>query len=373
VSTPRGQIAASFRGQLGAFALDVAFEIPLQGVTAIFGPSGCGKTTILRCIAGLQHLEGHLHVEGETWQDSAARLFRPPHARSVGYVFQEASLFPHLTVRENLLYGARRAALRPDKGRSFEHVVDLLRIHALLERAPAKLSGGERSRVAIGRALLSQPRLLLMDEPLTGLDQPSKEEILPYLAMLQREFATPILYVSHEIDEVAQLADHMLVLSSGKLVASGATATVLERLDLDATIDRFEAGVLITARVVEHEDAFRLTHLEHAGQTIVIPAIDVPVGVDVRLRIRAREVAIATRRPEGISIRNVLAGTVADIAEDANNAYAEAWIDIGSAKVRSRLTRAAVRELGLKPGLRVFALIKSVTFDGRPVQAPGAT
>jgi molybdate transport system ATP-binding protein len=374
VSAPRGQIAASFRGQLGAFALDVTFETPLRGVTALFGPSGCGKTTILRCIAGLQHVEGRLHVDGETWQDdSAARLFRPAHARSVGYVFQEASLFPHLSVRENLLYGARRAALRPDRGRSFEHVVDLLRIGALLERAPEKLSGGERSRVAIGRALLSQPRLLLMDEPLTGLDQATKEEILPYLAMLQREFSTPILYVSHEIDEVAQLADHMLVLSAGKLVASGATPAVLERLDLDASLDRFEAGVVITARVVEHEDAFHLTHLDHDGQRIVIPALDVPIGIDVRLRIRAREVAIATRRPEGISIRNVLAGSVADIAEDANNAYAEAWIDVGSAKVRARLTRAAVRELGLQPGLPVFALIKSVTFDGRPVQAPGTT
>jgi molybdate transport system ATP-binding protein len=162
----------------------------------------------------------------------------------------------------------------------------------------------------------------------------------------------------------------MLVLSAGKLVASGATAVVLERLDLDAPGDRFEAGVVITARVIEHEDVFRLTHLEHGGQRIVIPAIDVPVGTEVRLRIRAREVAIATQRPEGISIRNVLAGTVAEIAEEPNNAYAEAWIDLGSAKVRARLTRAAVRELGLRPGLPVFALVKSVTFDGRPVQVP---
>jgi molybdate transport system ATP-binding protein len=370
MSAQRGQIAAAFRGRLGSFALDVAFEIPLRGITALFGPSGCGKTTILRCIAGLQHLDGRLHVDGEPWQDSVARLFRPAHARSIGYVFQEASLFPHLSVRENLLYGARRAALRRDGERSFDDVVELLRIGALLERAPAKLSGGERSRVAIGRALLSGPRLLLMDEPLTGLDQQSKEEILPYLVMLQREFSTPILYVSHEIGEVAQLADHMLVLSAGKLVASGATAVVLERLDLDAPGDRFEAGVVITARVIEHEDVFRLTHLEHGGQRIVIPAIDVPVGTEVRLRIRAREVAIATQRPEGISIRNVLAGTVAEIAEEPNNAYAEAWIDLGSAKVRARLTRAAVRELGLRPGLPVFALVKSVTFDGRPVQVP---
>jgi molybdate transport system ATP-binding protein len=174
--------------------------------------------------------------------------------------------------------------------------------------------------------------------------------------------------VSHEIGEVAQLADHMLVLSAGKLVASGATAAVLERLDLDVTSDRFEAGVVITARVVQQEDAFGLTHLEHDGQSIVIPSINVPVGTDVRLRIRSREVAIATQRPEGISIRNVLAGTVAEIVEEPNTAYAEASIDLGTARVRARLTRAAVRELALERGLPVFALVKSVTFDGRPVR-----
>jgi molybdate transport system ATP-binding protein len=283
-------------------------------------------------------------------------------------VFQEASLFPHLSVRQNLLYGAKRAASRPDGGHSFDDVVELLRIGTLLERAPAKLSGGERSRVAIGRALLSHPQLLLMDEPLTGLDLHTKEEVLPYLAMLQREFSTPIVYVSHEIAEVAQLADRMLVLSAGKLVASGATSAVLERLDLEVTSDRFEAGVVITARVVEREDEFGLTHLEHGGQSIVIPAIDVPAGTEVRLRIRAREVAIATQRPEGISIRNVLAGTLAEIVEEPNTAYAEVAVDLGTAKVRARLTRAAVRELGLERGRPVFALVKSVTFDGRPVQ-----
>ena len=370
-----GYIDAAFRGCLGAFSLDVAFNIRMRGITAFFGPSGCGKTTILRCIAGLQHLDGHLYVDGETWQDNASRLFKRPHTRAVGYVFQEASLFPHLSVRDNLLYGAKRATHADGRRHSFDDVVELLRIGALLERAPAKLSGGERSRVAIGRALLSQPRLLLMDEPLTGLDQHTKEEILPYLATLQRELHLPILYVSHEIDEVARLADRMLVLSAGKLVASGATAEVLEHLELDNSVDRFEAGVVITARVVRHEDEFELTHLEHGGQPIVIPAIDVPIGTDVRLRIRAREVAIATQRPTGISIRNVLAGSIAEIVEEPNTAYAEAWIDIGTAKVRSRLTRAAVRELGLQPGLPVFALVKSVSFDGRPVQvaAPNAS
>jgi molybdate transport system ATP-binding protein len=374
VSGQAGYINAAFRGRLGTFGLDVAFNVRMRGITALFGPSGCGKTTILRCIAGLQHLEGHLYVDGEPWQDSAVQLFKRPHTRAVGYVFQEASLFPHLSVRENLLYGAKRALHDGGRRRSFDDIVELLRIGALLERAPATLSGGERSRVAIGTALLSQPRLLLLDEPLTGLDQHTKEEILPYLATLQRELSIPVLYVSHEIDEVARLADHMLVLSAGKLIASGATAEVLAHLELDA-VCRYEAGVVITARVVRHEHELKLTHLEHGGQPIVIPAIDVSVGTDVRLRIRAREVALATQRPTGISIRNMLAGTIVEIVEEPNTAYAEAWIDIGTAKVRSRLTRAAVRDLGLRPGLPVYALIKSVTFDGRPVPviAPSAS
>lgn len=368
MSANRGKIVVAFRGTLGAFSLDVSFEVPMRGITALFGPSGCGKTTVLRCIAGLQHLEGHLHVDGETWQDSAARLFLPPHRRPLGYVFQEASLFPHLSVRENLLFGARRAVRGTGGARSFDDVVDLLRLGALLERAPARLSGGERSRVAIGRALLSEPRLLLMDEPLTGLDVHTKEEVLPYLSMLHREFSVPILYVSHEIGEVAQLAHTMLVLSAGRVIASGSTAAVLERLDLPYAGDPHEVGVVITARVVEQQPQFHLTRLDHEGQSLVIPAIDVPIGADVRLRIRTRDVSIATRRPEGISIRNMLSGTVAEILEEPDTAYATVSVALGSAKLRSRLTRAAVHDLGLKPGMQVLALVKSITFDGRPVQ-----
>jgi len=364
-----GGIVASFAGRLGAFTIDVAFEIPRRGITALFGPSGCGKTTILRCIAGLQRLEGRLQVDGEVWQDSARGIFLPPHKRPIGYVFQEASLFPHLSVRENLLYGARRSGTRSDGGRGFDDVVELLRLDALLERSPGTLSGGQRSRVAIGRALLSRPRLLLMDEPLTGLDLRAKEEILPYLAMLHREFSIPIVYVSHEIAEVAQLADHMLVVSDGKLVASGPTAATLERLDLGSVVDRFEAGVVLTCRVVEQLSAFRATRLDHRGQNLVVPEIQVPIGTEIRLRVRAREVSIATRRPEGISIRNALEGTVSEIVEEPDTAYAEVLVDVGGAKLRARLTRLAVHDLGLKPGQSVFALIKSVTLDGTPAQA----
>jgi molybdate transport system ATP-binding protein len=362
-------ITASFSGRLGAFALDVAFEVPRHGITALFGPSGCGKTTILRCLAGLQRMQGHLQVDGQSWQDSASGLFRPPHTRAVGYVFQEASLFSHLPVRDNLLYGARRTGKPPEGAHGFDDIVALLGLGALLERSSVKLSGGERSRVAIGRALLSQPRLLLMDEPLTGLDRHAKEEILPYFEALHREFDVPILYVSHEIAEVARLADHMLVLSAGRIVATGATSTILERLDLGPVIDPFEDSVVITARVVEQMSAFRVTRLDHYGQSIVIPEINVPVGDEVRLRIRTREVSIATRRPEGISIRNILSGTVSQVVEELDTAFAEALIDLGSAKLRARLTRAAVHDLRLCSGMPVFALIKSITLDGRAAGA----
>ncbi len=361
-------IAGSFSGRLGTFVLDVAFEIPMHGITALFGPSGCGKTTILRCMAGLQHMHGRLRVDDEIWQDSASGVFRPTHTRPLGYVFQEASLFPHLSVRENLLYGARRTSRRPRGARSFDDVAGLLGLGALLERAPALLSGGERGRVAIGRALLSQPQLLLMDEPLTGLDRQTKEEILPYLERLHRELSVPIVYVSHDIAEVMRLADHMLVLSAGALVAAGPTAAVLERLDLGPVIDPFEASVVITARVVEQQREVHMTRLDHFGQSIVIPQIDVPVGDEVRLRIRAREVAIATRQPEGISIRNMLSGTVAEVLEEPGTAFAEALVDLGNARLRARLTRAAIHDLDLHSGKPVFALIKSITFDGRSVQ-----
>lgn len=357
-------IAASFRGRLGAFALDVAFEAPMRGITALFGPSGCGKTTILRCMAGLQRLPGRLAIGHETWQDDTGGLFVPPHRREVGYVFQEASLFPHLSVRDNLLFGARRAA---GGGRSpdFDQVVGLLGISPLLARSPEALSGGERQRVAVGRALLSQPRLLLMDEPLSALDRMTKDEILPYLEALHDSLAIPILYVSHDISEVARLADRIVMLSRGGKVAEGPVAEVLERLDLHPATGRFEAGVMLTARVVRHEETFRLTHLDHNGQALAMPMTDAAVGSEIRLRIRARDVSLAIERPRGISIRNVLAGTVTEIVEEPDTAFAETLVDIGGARIRSRLTRASVAELGLAVGRPVYALVKSITFERR--------
>ena len=362
-------ISARFAGKVGGFALDVSFRVPMRGITALFGPSGCGKTTVLRCMAGLNRMAGHLLVGGEVWQDDAIGAFLKPYERSVGYVFQEASLFEHLSVRHNLLYGARRA------GRStqapalrFRDVVDLLGIEPLLKRWPQALSGGERQRVAIGRALLCQPRLLLMDEPLSGLDRGAKEEILPYLEKLHENLSIPMVYVSHDLREVARLADTMVVLSAGTRICGGPIQEILERMDLSPWDGDFETGVVLHARVAARDPHFRMTRLDLHGQQIAIPGTDLAVGEEVRLRIRSRDVALATTRPQAISVRNVLAGTIVEIVEDAETAFAEVLVDVGGGRLRARITRDASVELGLAGGKAVYALIKSISFD-RPASS----
>jgi len=367
MSPPTSQIDAHFSGSLGTFVLDIAFSTSGRGITALFGQSGCGKTTILRCMAGLTRLSGRLTVDGETWQDDTASIFRKPHRRPVGYVFQEASLFPHLSVRGNLLYGARRSENGTAEGSrlDLDDVVDLLGIGPLMDRSTTALSGGERQRVAIGRALLSHPRLLLMDEPLAALDRFAKEEILPYLEVLQSSLAMPIIYVSHDITEVSRLAEHMIVVDRGRKAAEGTVEQVLERLDLHPATGRFEAGVIVSARVRSHDAVFKLTHADLYGQKIEIPLVDAEPGQEIRLRVRARDVSLATTRPSGISVRNVIAGHVAEINEEKNTAYAETLIDIGGARLRARITRASVSDLDLGPGTPVFALVKSITFDRR--------
>ena len=357
-------LAARFNGSLGSFSLDLAFKAPMRGVTAIFGPSGCGKTTVLRCVAGLRRMAGRLRIGEEVWQDDETGTFRKPYQRSVGYVFQEASLFPHLTVRQNLEYGARRAgSARPLSVVRFADVVELLGIGALLDRGPVSLSGGERQRVAVGRALLSQPRLLLMDEPLSGLDYGAKEEILPYFEVLHETLSVPILYVSHDLREVARLADTMVVLSNGRKVCQGPIQEILERLDLSPWDGDFETCVVLHARVADQDRPFRITRLDHHGQSISIPAADLEIGEEVRLRIRSRDVALATAKPQGTSVRNILSGTVIDIVEDPDTAFAEVLVDIGGGRLRARITRDASAELGLATGKPVYALVKTISFD----------
>lgn len=352
--------------------LAVKREIPLDGITAVFGPSGSGKTTLLRAIAGLdRRVSGTVRFAGETWQDDGRHLFVPPHRRGVGFVFQDARLFSHLNVVANLRYAERRSR-QARRGIEFDDVVDALDLGALLDRQTEDLSGGERQRVAIGRTLLARPQLLLMDEPLAALDMRRKAAILPYVETLPERFGVPVLYVTHAIAEVAQISQTMVLLSDGRVTAHGPVTEVMERLDLYPMTGRFEAGVVLAARVTGHDETYRLSVLAVAGQSVVVPILELPTGADLRLRIRARDVALATEKPGGISIRNVLAGTIAEIAEEPDTAFAEVLVEIGEGQhLRARLTRQAVAELKLVPGRRVFGLIKSVAIDRRMI-APGA-
>ncbi len=351
------------RVRLSDFELVIDESLELSGVTAVFGPSGSGKSTLLRTIAGFEQPQtGSISCAGEVWFDSAGGINVPPHRRSVGYMFQDARLFSHLDVDGNLKFAQKRRGSIDNL--TVEHVVDVLDLGALLERSVDALSGGERQRVALGRTLLTVPRLLLLDEPLSALDQARKEDILPYLENLPREFNIPTLYVSHDIDEVAHLADRMVVLANGSVKAQGQTAAILERFDLEPYTGRFEAGVLVEGEVTSHDDRLHLTRVDLHGATLTIPmAADAPVGERVRLRIRARDVAIATRPPQGLSIRNVLPGTLLKIVIEPENGTAQTIIDVGGPRIRARLTLAAVEDLNLREGLPVYALIKSISLD----------
>lgn len=350
-------LCAHFCASLGSFVLDVEFTTPGQGITALFGPSGSGKTSLLRCIAGLERARGHLTVNGECWQDDERGVFVPTHRRPLGYVFQEASLFPHLSVRGNLEYGWKRIA--PAERRvAFEQAVDLLGIARLLDRSPTRLSGGERQRVAIARALLTSPRLLLMDEPLSALDQASKADILPYLERLHDELSIPVLYVSHLVDEVARLADHMVFLEQGRVCAAGPINELLTRLDLPlAHADESEA--LIDATVAAHDEEFQLTYVDFPGGRVSIARQPFPIGHPVRVRIRARDVSLTLERQEHTSILNIFPARVLDVADDTPS-QVMVRLDAAGAVLLARITRKSAAALGLERGARVYAQVKSV-------------
>jgi molybdate transport system ATP-binding protein len=337
------------------FVLDVDLDLPGRGVTAIFGASGSGKTTLLRCIAGLEHPTGEVHVNGEIWQ--GASCFLPPHRRCLGYVFQEASLFPHLTVRGNLDYGMKRIAsahrVNPD------YILDLLGIGHLMERRPEGLSGGERQRVAIARALLTSPQLLLMDEPLAALDLSRKQEILPYLERLHDELDIPVLYVSHAPDEVARLADHLVVLDAGRVVATGPLAATLARLDLPIRLGE-DAGVVLMGAIAERNAQWHLARVNCDGADFWVRDGGHPVGHPVRIRILARDVSIARSHATDSSILNILPAEVAEIGKEPHPAQALVKLHIGMSPLLARLTRRSINTLGLSRGERVFAQIKAV-------------
>ena len=374
------------------FDLALRTDLPLAGITAVFGPSGCGKSTLLRIIAGLETgAQGSLRLGDEVWQQThqqaqqqqtQQRQMRPvpAHQRGVGLVFQDARLFAHLSVEGNLRYADQRSRKASDGAANINlaDVVRQLDIAPLLARRTAQLSGGERQRVAIARTLLARPRLLLMDEPLAALDARRKAEILPLIERLPAAFGVPVLYVTHDLAEVTRLASSMLLLNAGSVVAQGPLDDVLQRLNLPG-IDPFEAGVLLRPRVTAHDTQWQLLKLDLEGQPMAVP---VPqslatqptsawpaVGSTLPLRVRARDVALATQAPQGLSIRNVLQGVLLELQMSDTQALAEALLDVGGQRLRARLTRQAVVELGLREGQTVWALVKSVALEDTSASA----
>jgi molybdate transport system ATP-binding protein len=341
-----------------SFAMQVALDLPGRGVTALFGHSGSGKTTILRAVAGLErHANGFLEVNGDVWQDDARGIFVPTHQRALGYVFQEASLFSHLSVRGNLDFVLKRTA----KGGSapFDHVLALLGIAHLLDRRTTDLSGGERQRVAIARALLTQPKILLMDEPLAALDGKRKEEVLPYLERIHAELEIPMLYVSHAAEEVARLADHVVLLDGGTVQASGPAAETLARIDLSLGL-AVDAGVLVQGVVSGVDTAYELLQLDAAGGTLFVAHAAVPTGTQLRLRILARDVSLALVRPVDSSVLNQLQATVTATWAASTAAHVIVQLDAGGTTLLARITRRSHDQLGLVIGKPVWAQVKTV-------------
>lgn len=354
-------IRARFKLGFPAFTLDVDLDLPGLGVTALFGHSGSGKTTLLRCIAGLERVPGgYLRMGDEIWQEGES--FVPTHKRPLGYVFQEASLFPHMTVRRNLEYGLKRVAA-PSRKVSLDQAVELLGIGGLLDRLPEGLSGGERQRVAIARSLAVSPSVLLMDEPLAALDLARKQEILPYLERLHDELEIPLIYVSHAPDEVARLADHIVVMDRGRAVASGPLTETLARLDLPIRLGE-DAGVVLDAVVAERDVQWGLARASFEGGAVWVRDGGHALGEHVRVRILARDVSLALTRQVGTSILNILPAVVVDMVEDGHPALVLARLDVGGSPLLARLTRRSAHALGLAPGQSLNVQIKAVALVG---------
>ncbi len=357
--------------RLGDFALDVEFTTEGHGITALFGRSGAGKTSLVNMLAGLLRPErGRIVIDGTVLFDSAAGIDIAPHRRRLGYVFQQSRLFPHLTVRGNLEYGMSRVP-RAERRVGFDEVVEMLGIGEHLARRPHGLSGGERQRVAIGRALLTSPRLLLMDEPLASLDAARKAEILPFIERLSDTFAVPIVYVTHAMDEIARLADTLVLMTEGRVAAVGGVEELTSRLDLRPLTGRYEAGSVIRALVTGEDAGFGLSELEFAGGRLLVPHIGLPTGTPVRLRIRARDVSVALAPPKDISMLNVLPGTITEIGDamgieggNGGGSVVDIHLDI-EVPLWARISRKSMHDLGLDVGSKVFALIKGTSVDHR--------
>jgi molybdate transport system ATP-binding protein len=356
------RLVACFDVRYPSFRLHVDLDVPTSGITAIFGPSGSGKTTLLRCLAGLERAPGgFMQFGGDIWQDKTTGRCLPLHSRPIGYVFQEPRLFPHYNVRSNLLYGYNRIRQKARRI-SIEQVVDILGVEHLLDRRIHHLSGGEQQRVAIGRALLTSPALLLMDEPLASLDIQRKQELLPFIHRLHAELQIPVMYVSHAISEMLQLADRVVLLKEGQVVGAGTLNEVLTSLKFRGHVGSHRVGAVLAARVAGHEPQYGLTRLEFAGQCLFVPLQPAAIGQPMRVHILSSDVSLVVGRSHSpTSVLNILEATVMEIRE-IDQSSVGVLLDIGAPLVAS-ITRKSLDALGLKLGHRVFAHIKTVALN----------
>lgn len=351
----------------GAFLLDAHIELPTPGVVALFGRSGCGKSTLVHVIAGLLAAdEGEVVLDDAVLQDTARQLYVPPERRRIGYVFQDARLFPHLSVAANLTYGEKRAAGR--RYVNIDAVADLLALGALMSRRTHQLSGGEKQRVAIGRALLSQPNLLLLDEPLASLDAARRDEVLPYLELLRDQLAVPMVYVSHNFDEVLRLATDVVLMEAGRVIAQGRLSEMSLNKALRSIIGPEAVGAIVDGRVLGRDDASGLTRLKVGQGELMVQAVDAAPGTNLRVQLLARDLIVATQLPQHLSVRNMLAGIITSVTGDDAGSDLIA-IDIGNVQIMARVTKAATRELSLKVGLPAWALVKAVSLRGHAISA----
>ena len=350
-------LEAKFKMNYPGFNLDVELNLPAKGVTVVFGPSGSGKTTLLRCLSGLERApSGTLKLDDQVWQDEG--IFIPIHQRKVGLVFQESRLFPHLSIQQNLLYGYQRTQ-SVERNLHLDEVVEVLGLAALLKRTPDKLSGGEKQRVAIGRALLTSPKLLLMDEPLASLDMQRKAEIIPFIKRIEDEFKTPIIYVTHSVDEVLQLVDTMVILQAGKVANFGPVQEVFSDVQLREVLGEEQLGAVLETSVAGHDEEFELTRLDFMGQTLNVPKQNIDVGQNLRVHIHSKDVSLSTAPPAGVtSVLNILQAKVAKIGTLGGYSV-DIELDAGR-PILATITRKSLANLNLKPGQPVYAHIKAI-------------
>jgi molybdate transport system ATP-binding protein len=352
-------LEAKFKMDYPGFNLDVEMSIPSNGVTVVFGPSGSGKTTLLRCLSGLEKAPlGYLKVSGHVWQDKAS--FIPIQDRKIGLVFQESRLFPHLNIQENLLYGYQRT-LSDYRNLQFDEVEQVLNLGTLLKRRPDKLSGGERQRVAIGRALLTSPKLLLMDEPLASLDIKLKAEIIPFIKRIESEFKTPIIYVTHSMNEVLQLVDTMVILKAGKVESIGSVEEVFSGVRSREAVGEKQLGAVLETLVSEHDEGFGLTKLDFMGQTLHIPRQQITVGQSLRVHIHSKDVSLSNLQPAGAtSVLNILRAKVKKVGKlDPKGYSVDIELDAGRS-ILATITRKSLSKLNLQPGQPIYAHIKAI-------------